>query len=170
MKFAIFLLAIPLWGQATTNESITIPSEPSACIVGIKSVPCPKPLSVCPKDGCSIHPTPICLGGAPPPPCPTLTTTITGDGYLFCNAVDGCKVIPKPSISTEPRKETMDPLTAAMNAFAAFNQFLCTPAGQKLAMDQEAIFATLMSHFGVHLAPNAAQVAAAAGAGAAKAQ
>lgn len=64
----------------------------------------------------------------------------------------------------------MDPLTAAMNAFAAFNQFLCTPAGQKLAMDQEAIFATLMGHFGVHLAPNAAQVAAASAAGAVKAQ
>lgn len=53
----------------------------------------------------------------------------------------------------------MDPLTAAMNAFAAFNQFLCTPAGQKMATDQEAIFAKLMDHFGVHLAPAPAKTA-----------
>ena len=55
----------------------------------------------------------------------------------------------------------MDPLTAAMNAFAAFNNFLVTPAGQKLATDQKALFAKILDHFGVHLAPNAAQVAAA---------
>jgi hypothetical protein len=48
----------------------------------------------------------------------------------------------------------MDPLTAAMQAFNAFNNFLCTPAGQKMALDQEQIFTQLMSHFGVHLASN----------------
>jgi hypothetical protein len=53
----------------------------------------------------------------------------------------------------------MDPLTAAMNAFAIFNQFLCTAAGQKLATDQETLFASLLGHFNVHLAPNAVQVA-----------
>lgn len=49
----------------------------------------------------------------------------------------------------------MDPaMIAAMTAFAAFNQFLCTPAGQKMAIDQETIFAKIMDHFGVHLDPN----------------
>ena len=48
----------------------------------------------------------------------------------------------------------MDPLSAAMNAFAAFNNFLCTPAGQKLALDTEAIVQALLNHFSVHLAPN----------------
>ncbi len=54
----------------------------------------------------------------------------------------------------------MDPLTAALNAFAAFNNFLLTPAGQKLALDQEAIFARILNAFGYHLTPNAAQIAA----------
>lgn len=49
----------------------------------------------------------------------------------------------------------MDPLTAAMTAFTAFNQFLCTPAGQKLALDQEAIFTDLLAKFNVHLTPAA---------------
>ncbi len=40
-----------------------------------------------------------------------------------------------------------------MQAFAAFNNFLVTPAGQKLALDQEAIFTSIMNHFDVHLAP-----------------
>lgn len=47
----------------------------------------------------------------------------------------------------------MLPLTAALAAFTAFNQFLITPAGQKLASDSEAIVTNLLSHFGVHLAP-----------------
>lgn len=47
----------------------------------------------------------------------------------------------------------MDPLTASMNAFAAFNQFLATPAGQKLAGDAESVITTIMQHFGVHLEP-----------------
>ena len=54
----------------------------------------------------------------------------------------------------------MDPLTAAMNAFAAFNQFLCTPAGQKMAQDQEALFAQLLGHFNVHLASDTAKTPA----------
>ncbi len=48
----------------------------------------------------------------------------------------------------------MDPLTAALNAFAAFNNFLVTPAGQKLAVDQEAIIAKLLNSLGVHITPN----------------
>jgi len=55
----------------------------------------------------------------------------------------------------------MDPVTAAMNAFAAFNQFLCTPAGQTLAAANQAIISKILDHLGVHLAPNAAQTAAA---------
>lgn len=66
----------------------------------------------------------------------------------------------------------MDPVTliAAFTAFTAFNNYLITPPGQKMATDQEEIFTTIMGHFGVHLAPNAAQVAAASAAGAVKAQ
>jgi hypothetical protein len=48
----------------------------------------------------------------------------------------------------------MDPLTAAMQAFAAFNNFLVTPAGQKMAMDQEQLFVQILNTFGVHLAAN----------------
>lgn len=47
----------------------------------------------------------------------------------------------------------MDPITAAMNAFAAFNQFLATPAGQQLALANQAIVSKLLDHFGVHLDP-----------------
>jgi hypothetical protein len=53
----------------------------------------------------------------------------------------------------------MDPVTAAMNAFMAFNQFLCTPAGQQLASANQAIISKILDHLGVHLAPNPAQVA-----------
>ena len=49
----------------------------------------------------------------------------------------------------------MDPLTAAMNAFTAFNQFLLTPAGQKLAIDSETVFTNLLDKFNVHLTPGA---------------
>lgn len=46
----------------------------------------------------------------------------------------------------------MDPLTAAMQALTAVNTFLCTPAGQKLAMDQEAIFTNILNALGLHIA------------------
>lgn len=48
----------------------------------------------------------------------------------------------------------MDPLTAAMQALTAINTFLVTPAGQKMAMDQEAIFVQLLNVLGVHIAAN----------------
>jgi len=41
----------------------------------------------------------------------------------------------------------------------AFNQFLCTPAGQQLASANQAIISKILDHLGVHLAPNPAQVA-----------
>lgn len=48
----------------------------------------------------------------------------------------------------------MDPLTATMNALAAFNQFLVTPAGQKLATGAETLITDILGLFKVHLTPN----------------
>lgn len=130
---ALALLCGSLWGQATLTP----------CVGG------EHPVTPC---------MPILCSNAD---CGWLAGPMPKTSVLVCTDNKPCPPISQPSTSTEPRKETMDPLTSAMNAFAAFNQFLCTPAGQKLAIDQEAIFATLMGHFGVHLAPSAAQVAAA---------
>lgn len=49
----------------------------------------------------------------------------------------------------------MDPLTAAMQALTALNTFLVTPAGQKLALDQEAIFTNILNALGLHIAAGA---------------
>jgi hypothetical protein len=38
-----------------------------------------------------------------------------------------------------------------MQAFAAFNQFLVTPAGQKMAEDFEAVVAGLMNDLHIHI-------------------
>lgn len=58
----------------------------------------------------------------------------------------------------------MDPLTAALNALASFNQFLCTTEGQKLAALNAQIVAKLLEFFGNHMAastaPSIVQVAA----------
>jgi hypothetical protein len=40
----------------------------------------------------------------------------------------------------------MDPVTAALQALNSFNQFLVTPAGQKLAMDFETLIADMMNN------------------------
>lgn len=160
------LLCGSLWGQAT-HECHWVSASPSSSVfvcspyLADGDITATTPST--PKE------LPPCAGGSHPVvPCAPVFTAITCSDGEHCPTTGTVKLSQiKP---TELRKETMDPLTAAMTAFAAFNQFLCTPAGQKLAMDQEAIFATLMGHFGVHLAPNVAQVAAASAAGAVKAQ
>ena len=53
----------------------------------------------------------------------------------------------------------MDPLSAALNALAAFNQFLCTPEGQKLAAANAVIVARILDALGVHMAANTAPAA-----------
>lgn len=49
----------------------------------------------------------------------------------------------------------VDPVTAALNAFSAFNQFLCTPAGQKLADLNIDLITKILSAFHMKLAPTA---------------
>ena len=46
----------------------------------------------------------------------------------------------------------MDPLTAAFNALAALNNFMITPAGQKMATDFEAVFGGLLNVLHIHIA------------------
>lgn len=46
----------------------------------------------------------------------------------------------------------MDPIAlAVLGGFTAFNQFLCTPPGQKFAELNIDLIGKLMTHFGVHL-------------------
>lgn len=52
----------------------------------------------------------------------------------------------------------MDPFTSVMNALAAFNNFLCTPAGQRFADHQEALVAGLLAKLHVKLGPDAPEV------------
>lgn len=49
----------------------------------------------------------------------------------------------------------MDPFTAGLTALGKFSDFLCTPAGQRLADDNRAVAVKLLSLFGVHLEENA---------------
>ncbi len=49
----------------------------------------------------------------------------------------------------------MDPVTAALNALAAFNQFLLTPPGQKLAINAEDVVTNIFRLFNVHLSAGA---------------
>ncbi len=49
------------------------------------------------------------------------------------------------------RLPAVDPLTAAMNALAYLNQFLCTPAGQKIALDAESVIVNLLIALHVHV-------------------
>lgn len=39
----------------------------------------------------------------------------------------------------------VDPVTAALNAFTAFNNFLCTPAGQKLSEMNNGLIETILT-------------------------
>ena len=48
----------------------------------------------------------------------------------------------------------MDPVTAAFNALAAFNQFLATPAGQVFATDFQQVVGDILGALGVHLVSN----------------
>lgn len=56
--------------------------------------------------------------------------------------------------------DSMDPLTAALNALASFNQFLCTPEGQKLAAANAVIVARLLDVLGIHMVANSPAPAA----------
>lgn len=47
----------------------------------------------------------------------------------------------------------LDPLTAALNALATFNQFLCTPAGQALANANNTLIVDILSKLNVHVTP-----------------
>lgn len=47
----------------------------------------------------------------------------------------------------------MDPITAALNALAAFNQFLCTPAGQKFADLNTQVIVDLLTALHVKIVP-----------------
>ncbi len=47
----------------------------------------------------------------------------------------------------------MDPFTAAMNALAAFNNFLCTPAGQAFAVRQQGIVDGILSKLHLKIGP-----------------
>jgi hypothetical protein len=47
----------------------------------------------------------------------------------------------------------MDPITAALSAFAEFNKFLCTPAGQKLATDSLEVITNLLKDIHSHIQP-----------------
>ena len=47
----------------------------------------------------------------------------------------------------------MDPLTAALSAFAEFNKFLCTPAGQKLADASLDVITNLLKDIHGHIQP-----------------
>lgn len=50
---------------------------------------------------------------------------------------------------------SVDPITLGIfGAFTAFNNFLCTPAGQKFALDAEQIITSILGKFDVHLAAN----------------
>jgi hypothetical protein len=55
----------------------------------------------------------------------------------------------------------MDPVTAALQAFRAFNDFLCTPAGQKLADLNTSLIQTTLTklHIRVLADPPAAKPA-----------
>ena len=45
----------------------------------------------------------------------------------------------------------MDPLTAGLVALTSLNQFLVTPAGQKIALDFEQVIGGILSLLNVHL-------------------
>ncbi len=51
----------------------------------------------------------------------------------------------------------MEPVTAALQAFAAFNNFLCTPAGQRLADANNAVIVTILEKLHVKIAPDPAK-------------
>jgi hypothetical protein len=63
------------------------------------------------------------------------------------------------NVGNSVEKVNMDPLTAAMQAFTAFNTFLVTPAGQVLAANSETIIANLLDKFNVHLESGPASAA-----------
>lgn len=48
----------------------------------------------------------------------------------------------------------MDPVTAAMNALAAFFNYLCTPAGQKFAERQQALVDAILNKLHLKLGPD----------------
>lgn len=50
----------------------------------------------------------------------------------------------------------MDPITAALEAFRAFNDFLCTPAGQQLATANNALIQTILTKLHLRVAADAA--------------
>lgn len=47
----------------------------------------------------------------------------------------------------------LEPLTAALNALASFNTYLCTPAGQKFATDFADLVGKIFSHLENHTTP-----------------
>ena len=48
----------------------------------------------------------------------------------------------------------MDPVTAALQAFRAFNDFLCTPAGQALAAANNGIVETILTKLHIRVLPD----------------
>lgn len=49
----------------------------------------------------------------------------------------------------------LDPITAGLNALASFNQYLCTPAGQKFADNFNDLVGRIFTRLEAHLGANA---------------
>ena len=60
----------------------------------------------------------------------------------------------KATFPLEGLQMPIDPLTAAMNALAAFNAFLCTPPGQKFAEVNNQLIVDILTKLHVHIVPD----------------